>query len=135
MLLLLVYPAFAMEPADAEKALASFAGQDHFAADAHGLYTGVNDPLVRASLNGAVDSAAAALASARAAGASDGEVLAVFQKSLVLVDREALDTEDAERVATVFEELLEASGLESSGGALNQWMYGFDPLQFKSAEP
>jgi hypothetical protein len=38
-----------------------------------------------------------------------------------------LDTEDRERVCHYFEELMDIVGLESSGGHLNDFMYGFDP--------
>jgi hypothetical protein len=41
-----------------------------------------------------------------------------------------LDTEDRERVCTYFEELMDIVGLESSGGRLNEWMYGFDPTDY-----
>lgn len=38
-----------------------------------------------------------------------------------------LDTEDRERVCSYFEELMDIVGLESSGGHLNNFMYGFYP--------
>ena len=38
-----------------------------------------------------------------------------------------LDTEDRERVCGYFEELMDIVGLESSGGHLNNFLYGFDP--------
>ena len=38
-----------------------------------------------------------------------------------------LDTEDRERVCSYFEELMDIVGLESSGGHLNNFMYGYDP--------
>src|SRR5690606_34712763 len=40
-----------------------------------------------------------------------------------------LDTEDRERVCNYFEELMDIVGLESSGGHLNNFMYGFDPTK------
>lgn len=40
-----------------------------------------------------------------------------------------LDTEDRERVCMYFEELMDIVGLESSGGRLNKFMYGFDPTE------
>lgn len=40
-----------------------------------------------------------------------------------------LDTEDRERVCHYFEELMDIVGLESSGGHLNDFMYGFDPTK------
>ena len=42
-----------------------------------------------------------------------------------------LDTEDRERVRNYFEELMDIVGLESSGGYLNNFMYGFDPTTKK----
>lgn len=36
-----------------------------------------------------------------------------------------LDTEDRERVCSYFEEIMDIVGLESSGGHLNNFMYGF----------
>ena len=38
-----------------------------------------------------------------------------------------LDTEDRERICNYIEELMDIVGLESSGGHLNNFMYGFDP--------
>ena len=38
-----------------------------------------------------------------------------------------LDTEDRERICSYFEELMDIAGVESSGGHLNNFMYGFDP--------
>lgn len=40
-----------------------------------------------------------------------------------------LDTEDRERVCHYFEELMDIVGLKSSGGLLNNFMYGFDPTE------
>jgi hypothetical protein len=40
-----------------------------------------------------------------------------------------LDTEDRERVCSYFEELMDIVGLESSGGHLNDFMYGFNPTK------
>ena len=38
-----------------------------------------------------------------------------------------LDTEDREKICLYVEELMDIVGLESSGGYLNLFMYGFDP--------
>jgi hypothetical protein len=40
-----------------------------------------------------------------------------------------LDTEDRERVCSYFQELMDIVELESSGGRLNAFMYGFDPKE------
>ena len=39
------------------------------------------------------------------------------------------EAEDRERVCAYFEEMMDAIGLESSGGILTKWMYGFDIKQ------
>jgi Domain of unknown function (DUF4844) len=49
-----------------------------------------------------------------------------IEKGLIQFDSLSLDTEDRERVCLYYEELMDAIGLESSGGVLNKWMYGFD---------
>ena len=38
-----------------------------------------------------------------------------------------LDTDDHDRVCLYFEELMDIVGLESSGGHLMSWRYGFEP--------
>lgn len=40
-----------------------------------------------------------------------------------------LDTEDREKTCSYFEELMDCVGLQSSGGELNKWLYGFDPTK------
>lgn len=120
-------PSQAMHGEDPKAAFSAFESGDHFAADPGGLYTGVKDPKLRALLNRAVAAAAASLDRAKASGASDAQMLAILRQRLFSIDREALDTEDAERVASIFEQLLETTGLESSGGAIDEWMYGFSP--------
>ncbi len=40
-----------------------------------------------------------------------------------------LDTEDRQRICLYYEELMDIVALESSGGHLNNFMYGFDPTK------
>lgn len=40
-----------------------------------------------------------------------------------------IDSEDQDRICYYFEELMDIIGLESSGGHLNNFRYGFDPKQ------
>ncbi len=97
-------------------------GQDHLGAD-----SGVSDPALKAKLNSQIDAAAVALAAKAMVGASKSELLSEMAKRINAIDRDALDTEDAESVASAFEAMLEPLGLDSSEGILNTWMYGFDP--------
>nr|WP_315422506.1 DUF4844 domain-containing protein [uncultured Pedobacter sp.] len=41
-----------------------------------------------------------------------------------------LDTEDKEAVCLYFEKMMDAVELESSGGILNTWLYGFNPEEY-----
>lgn len=41
-------------------------------------------------------------------------------------DQFNLDTEDSERVCGYYQQIMDAIGLESSNGIINNWLYGFD---------
>jgi len=43
----------------------------------------------------------------------------------------SLDSEELDRIGAYFEELMDIVDLESSGGQLNNWRYGFDPTEKK----
>ena len=108
--------------AGSSDSLRDMVGRDHLAG---GL--GTTEPALRARLNSEIDAAAGALASMAANGASDAEVLEEIGTRINAIDRDSLDTEDAEKVASAFEAMLEPLGLHSSEGILNTWLYGFDP--------
>ncbi len=101
--------------------------KDNFAAIPGTLYTGVQDPIVRTQLNTNFNAAVQLLIAAANRGASESEHLAIINKQINEFDRTQLDTEDAEKVASNFEFTLDCLHIESSGGILNTWMYGFDP--------
>ena len=102
-------------------------GHDHFAATANSQYAGVSDSALRIGLNAKIDAAATALATAASTKASTSQLLAILKQHLDGIDRDALDTEDAEHVADLFEKMLDSLGIQSSDGILNDWFYGFDP--------
>lgn len=109
------------------EALRQLVGKDNFAADG-ALYTGVQDPVVRAELNARFDRALDLLIAAAHDGAETSDYLTIIDQQINSFDRYALDTEDAERVASNFEKAMDYLGIESSGGILNTWMYGVDGL-------
>ncbi len=45
----------------------------------------------------------------------------------LLVEFQSEDSEERDRLLDYLEETLEAVGIESSDGLLNEWRYGFDP--------
>lgn len=61
--------------------------------------------------------------------ASDADFQEVIEIGLQRFEYLLVDTEDRERICAYFEELMDMVGLESSGGHLNRFVYGFDPLQ------
>ena len=126
--LLLFAPAqgSAMSKETSAQELRAMVGHDHFAAAPGTLYTGVSDSRVKAKLNAKVDAAAIALANAATAKASTTQLLAILKEQLALIDRDVLDTEDAEHVAELFEQMLGSLGIQSSNGILNDWVYGSD---------
>ncbi len=118
--------AAALDNAGALRDLEALAARDNFAA-AGPLYTGVHDPILRAQLNAQVRSAIAAFISATNQRATQQQYLTLLASEIAKVNRNQLDTEDAEQVATTFEHIMDCVGLQSSNGILNTWMYGFDP--------
>jgi hypothetical protein len=109
------------------QALLAKVGHDHFAAASDGLYTGVSDSSLKTQLNAKIDAAAVAFANAASTKASAPQILAILKEHLGGIDREVLDTEDAEHVAGLFEQMLDGFGIQGSDGILNNWLYGFDP--------
>ena len=85
---------------------------------------GYPDPLIvkklestfKASLNNFIES--------NNNGATKELFLKLLGKEISRFDRDPLDTEDAEGVADNFERIMDCVNLESSGGILNNWMYG-----------
>lgn len=93
-------------------------------------YTGVADLAMRSALTEKINAATDDFKKLSETGkAADKDYQDKIRDGLqrfsdVYVD---LDTEDRERVCEYFEELMDLVGLQSSGGHLNQFMYGFDP--------
>jgi hypothetical protein len=112
--------------ATAIQALRQLAGKDNFGADPAALYTGVQDPVARAEMNAKFDHAVELLITAASNGAQTSEYLAIIDEQINTFDRESLDTEDAEHLASNFELAMDCLGIESSDGILNNWMYGFN---------
>lgn len=55
---------------------------------------------------------------------SDTQYQDLMKESLKKFDIYHLDTEDREYICGYFEKIMDAIELESSGGVLNQWLYG-----------
>jgi hypothetical protein len=110
-------------PADVTRRLDDLLATPKFAPDGM-LYTGVADPGARKAAETIVNAAITEVRELLRAPTDNAAVLKVFQaalRRLVLTD-----TEDRERAASHFEEIMDCIGLESSHGLLNEFVYGFD---------
>ena len=109
-----------------------FKSKEKFLQDDKLFYPGIGDPKLKPVLIEKINIAAEDCKKLADKGnATDKEYQNIIKLGL---DRFAdlylqLDTEDRERVCSYFEELMDIVGLESSGGHLNDFMYGFDPTK------
>jgi hypothetical protein len=109
-----------------------FKRKEKFLQDDKLFYPGIGDPNLKTALTEKINLAADDFKKlAERGNITDKEYQSTIKVGL---DRFSdhylqLDTEDRERVCSYFEELMDIVGLESSGGHLNNFMYGFDPTK------
>ena len=113
--------------------LESMKAFEYFSSDSSGLYTGVRSEVSKIQLETQYQAAIIAFIKHTKSGATERSYQELVKQSINTFNRDMLDTEDAVRVATNFEKIMDAIGLYSSGGALNIWMYGFDPAKANKA--
>lgn len=119
-------------PENAMTKFDEFKNKEKFLQDDRLFYPGISDPSLKPVLTEKINLALEDFEKLAGKGnATDKEYQNVIKFGL---DRFAdlylqLDTEDRERVCSYFEELMDIVGLQSSGGHLNNFMYGFDPTK------
>jgi len=93
------------------------------------FYPGISDPALKPVLTEKVNQAAEDFRQVSLKiNPTEQDYLDAIDKGLGRFDKYIVfDTEDRERVAHYFEELMHIVGLKSSGGRLNRFLYGFDP--------
>lgn len=117
-------------PENALTKFEEFRSKEKFLQDENLFYPGIGDPSLKSILTEKINLASDDFKKlADKVNSTDKEYQTAIKIGL---DRFAdlyllLDTEDRERVCSYFEELMDIVGLESSGGYLNNFMYGFDP--------
>jgi hypothetical protein len=112
--------------------LEKFKSKDKFLRDDKAFYSGVSDPKLKALLTEKINQAAGDFETlSRKETASEKEYQDLIGKGLERFGAvyEQTDTEDRERICSYFEELMDIVGVESSGGHLNNFQYGFDPTR------
>lgn len=108
----------------------AFKQKEKFVEDLTIFYPGIADPALRPILTDKINLAADDFYQVSLAQNSSEKDYHQAMKLAFKRFEMYLDTEDRERVCHYFEELMELVGLESSGGLLNEFMYGFNPDDF-----
>lgn len=109
--------------------LKAFQQKEKFVEDLSIFYPGISDVSMQEPLSEIINSVANEFKNlALSKHVKDKDFQQAIQTGLrsfepIYID---LDTEDRERICHYMEELMDIVGLESSGGLLNQFMYGFD---------
>lgn len=121
-------------PENAMDKFDEFKKKEKFIEDKTLFYPGIGDPKMRPILTEKINQAAYDFQNvAESDNPTDKKYQEKIEKGLerfsdIYLE---LDTEDRERICSYFEELMDIVGLESSGGHLNNFMYGFDPNKLK----
>jgi len=107
-----------------------FRNKDKFIPDDNLFYPGIAYPELKPILSKKINLAADDFEKLAAKGATNKEYQQAIKEGLMRFSDIyiELDTEDRDRVCSYFEELMDIVGLESSGGYLNKFAYGFDFL-------
>lgn len=119
-------------PENAMTKFEEFKRKEKFLEDDKLFYPGVGDPKLKPILTEKINLSANDFQELADKGiATDEEYqdaikMGLYRFSDIYLD---LDTENRERICSYYEELMDIVGLESSGGHLNNFMYGFDPTK------
>ena len=96
-----------------------------FTSDVKLSYPGAPSEEVRAICEQAMNIVIQALIDTPEAGITENEFWGLLEKASKLYKQ--FDSEEMDRSLSYMEEIMDIYGIESSGGRLNTWRYGFDP--------
>ena len=96
-----------------------------FTADEKLFYPGAPSEDVRATCEKAMNIVIKALIDIPDAGITEDEFWGLLEKAAKVYKQ--FDSEEMDRSLSYMEEIMDIYGIESSGGRLNTWRYGFDP--------
>jgi len=105
-----------------------FKRKEKFVADTAIYYPGIGDPAMLTLLTEKINLAADDFENlAKKGNATDKEYQKAIKNGLDRFAGIYIDSEDQDRICHYFEELMDIVGVESSGGLLNNFRYGFAP--------
>ena len=99
-----------------------------FTADEKLFYLGAPSEEIRATCEKAMNIVLTALIDTPEAGITEEEFWKLLEKAANVFKQ--FDSEEMDRGLNYMEQIMEIYGIESSGGRLNNWRYGFDPTEF-----
>ena len=113
-----------LTPKNAMDKFEEFKKKEKFIEDLEIFYPGLADPTLQPILTEKINlSAEDFKIIAEKRNATEKDYQKVIKNGLQRFDYLALDTDERERVCSYYEELMDIVGLESSGGALNNFLY------------
>ena len=120
-------------PDDAVQRLENFKVKPKFERDTISMYLGLAVPNLKPALTGLLNQVADDFIQIVKSAPAERTFQQAIATGLARFSphERALDTEDRERVCMYLQDVMDIVGLESSGGQLNKWMYGFDPSKRK----
>lgn len=89
-----------------------------------GLYPGLANEQQREPLSKKLDEVIDEFKKGAKNGYNNKQYQDLMRKNISKFDSFNLDTEDREYICGFFERIMDAIGLKSSGGVLNEWLYG-----------
>ncbi len=117
-------------PTNAGPVLLELQGAEKYVEDTAQFYPGIADvsmrPVLSANINLAIDDF---LQIVRSGKATEQAYLEAIRTGLLRFNKIDLDTEDRERTAGYFMQMMDIVGLESSDGLLNRFVYDWDPSE------
>jgi hypothetical protein len=106
-------------------ALHELKAQKKFGEDLSQFYPGTPDEVTRIKAETIINNALTELINTSSAPIPEGEFWGILRSAANHLA--GMDSEELERGLGYMEELMDIYGIESSGGRLNEWRYGFDP--------
>jgi hypothetical protein len=110
---------------DVKEALQNFKSQKKFIEDLSELYPGAPDEETRIQAENIINAVVDKLISENDNNLSSKEFWSILK--IAALQFETMDSEEMDQGLFYMEKLMDIYSIESSGGRLNEWRYGFDP--------
>jgi len=122
-------------PESAQGDLAALKALKKFNPDG-GLYNGISDPTKRHLAQAAINLTIDGISQGLNRHSNKAFILTNLKRCIDFLEKlDLTDSEDREQAAKYLEKIMDAVGLDSSDGLLNNFVYGFDPNKVTVGSP